>query len=79
MLLLSAMVVLAMAATAAESRRGLAADVEGGEQRQYSRMIDGVGGERSWINSIIPHAQLMRTEGVEVVAWWGDELWLCRV
>ncbi len=44
--LLSAMVVLATAAMAAESRRGLAAVIEGGEQHQYSRAIEGVGGER---------------------------------
>jgi hypothetical protein len=77
--LLSAMVVSAMVGMAAESRRGLAAVVEGGEQRQYSRMIEGVGRERLWINSTTPHAQLIRMEGVEVAARQGDELWLHRV
>ncbi len=55
---------------------GLAAVVEGGEQRQYSRTIEGVGGERLWINSTTPHAQLMRMEGIKVAAGQGDELWL---
>ncbi len=71
--LLSAMVVSATAAMAAESRRGLATVVEGGEQRQYSGMVEGVRGERLWINSTTPHAQLMRTEGIKVAAWGGDE------
>ncbi len=56
---------------AAKSRRGLAAVVEGGEQHQYSGNIEGVRGERLWINSTTPHAQLMRMEGVEVVGWLG--------